>query len=154
MAQRANRPNVARLFSAIQDDIFNLSESLAKLKLIHGSSDEADGSGRMAATEVEYVLLVCRSIFDLLQEVIDKIWDTVSFTDPSLSKKKLKQSFSEMALHANEPRSAEAIAARFNVPLPLAECYANHAPVFLMIRKFRDDLVHRGHRVRTIFRGD
>lgn len=66
VAQYANRRSVMRAFDAIQDDIFNLSASLAKLSIIHSAADNVDGSARMAATEVEYILFVCRSLFDLL----------------------------------------------------------------------------------------
>jgi hypothetical protein len=39
----------------------------------------------MAATQVEYILTVCRSIFDLLQEIIKSIWETVHLFERSRS---------------------------------------------------------------------
>ena len=154
LAQVGNITPVKRSFSAIEDDIFNLSASLAKLKVLHSSTAYPSGVERFAATEVEYILFVCRSLFDLLQEVLQELWKIIALTDPSIKKKALKKSFADMTLHANEILSARAIAAKFNLPLPIAECYERHARMFLKIRQFRDDLIHRGHRIQTIFKGD
>lgn len=59
-----------------------------------------------------------------------------------------------MTLHGQELRTVEDIVGRHHIPVALAECYARHAPMFVKIRQFRDDLVHRGLKVQTIFRGD
>jgi hypothetical protein len=56
----------------------------------------------MAATEVEYILSVCRSVFDLLQELLAKLRSTITLVDPTKRKKALKKTFSDMTLHANE----------------------------------------------------
>ena len=154
LAQSANALSVMRRFSAIGDDIFNLSASLAKLPIFHSSVTASQGSSRLAATEVEYILFTCRSVFDLLQEVIKELWETILLRDMTVRKNALKKSFAEMTLHGSEMRTAEDIAEKYGLPMPLAECYAGHAPMFLKIRQFRDDLVHRGHRVQTIFHGE
>jgi hypothetical protein len=154
IAQSANTVSVMRQFSAIGDDIFNLSASLAKFPIFHSSSTAAHGSSRLAATEVEYILFTCRSVFDLLQEVIKGLWETILLIDTTVKKKELAKSFADMALHGNKPRTADEIAQKYGLPLPLAECYEGHAPMFVKIRQFRDDLVHRGHRVQTIFHGE
>lgn len=152
VGQIANISSVKRPFGAIQDDILNLSASLAKFPALH--STKSPGATRLAATEVEYVLFICRSLFDLLQEVIKDLWDSIKLRDTSVKKKQLKKSFADMALHADTLQTARQVADKFAIPMPLAECYARNAPMFLKIRKFRDDLVHRGHRVQTIFNGD
>jgi hypothetical protein len=51
-------------------------------------------------------------------------------------------------------KSADQIAEQFQLPIALAECYARHAPIFLKIRVFRSNLVHRGYQVHTIFQGE
>jgi hypothetical protein len=103
LGQRANRLALTRTFSAIKEDICNLGAALAKLSLIHGS-ENTSGSARMAATQVEYILLVSRSIFDLLQEVIKSVWETVRLFDGS-KLKSLKKSFAEMTLRGDEVRT-------------------------------------------------
>lgn len=157
IAQRANFSGLEAPFSGIRDDFFNLSASLAKLDLIFKASSESReqaGSSRLAATEVEYILLVCRSLFDLLQEILAKLWGTVILTDGNRRTKALKKTFSDMTLYANTLKSGDQITKQFDMPAFLAACYVRHAPLFLKIREFRDNLVHRGQEVQTIFRGE
>lgn len=154
LAQRVNFRGLAPYLTAIQDDVLNLSTALAKLDLIFRTGSSHDGSARMAATEVEYILLVCRSIFDLLQELLAKLWANVTLVDPTAKKKALKDTFSKMVLSDNKLLSAADIATRFALPPVLADCYARHAPLFEKIRQFRDNLVHGRTRVDTIFRGE
>jgi hypothetical protein len=151
IAQRANTKSLERLFAGVQDDLYNLSASLGKLRLIHDSAGRGDGAARMVATEIEYILLVCRSLFDLVQEMLGKIWDTVTLIEPGRKKMALKKTFSDMVLSNNQPRDADAIARRFELPQVLADCYARHAPIFARIRQFRDRLVHGGSTVQTIY---
>lgn len=152
MAHRANFIELKQPFSAIQDDILNLSAAFAKLQLIHAQEHlEKAGGHRMAATEVEYILMLCRGIFDFLQEITRKLWERIELSDQTIKKKQLKKSFADMALSGNEPRSPQDIMKQFAVPPFLAACYAHHAPVFVKIREFRDNLVHRGQHVQTIF---
>jgi hypothetical protein len=155
MANRANFIELKLPFAAIQDDILNLSAAFAKLKLIHDQKElEKAGAHRMAATEVEYILMLCRGMFDFLQEIITKLWQRIELTDPSLKKRQLTKSFADITLHGNEPRTAADIATKFALPDFLAECYVRQAPVFVKIRQFRDNLVHRGQNVQIIFRGE
>lgn len=150
IAQYANYTELMRPFSALQDDINNLSAAIAKLNLI-AENRNLSGVSRMAATEVEYILLVCRSIFDLMQELLAKLWTKIQLTDPKIQKRMIRSSFADIALHGGTLRTAEAISEKFFLPAPLADCYARHAPVFVKIRQYRDNLVHRGQQVQAIF---
>jgi hypothetical protein len=152
-AQHANFVEYKGRFSAIQDDILNLSASFAKLSLIHAGGDTTGGATRMVATEVEYILLVCRSMFDLFQELLAKLWETEVRADATRKKRALRDTFSGMALSDNKIRSADEIA-KYGLPPLLVECYARHAPIFLKIRQFRDNLVHGGHQIQAIFRDE
>ena len=158
IAQHANLWKAQPAFSAIQDDLFNLAASLHKLGMIH--KDGGHGSSRLAKSEVEYMMLLCRGVFDLLQEVLKAIWDTISLTgpdgevDPKAKKWQLKKAFSDMALRSDAVRPVTELMETFGLPRPLAECYGRHASVFLKIRRFRDDIVHRGYDVQTLFHGE
>lgn len=126
IAQRALLTGLTRSFSAFQDDLFNLAASLAKIDLIHASGSPA--RSRMACTEVEYILTVCRSMYDLLQEMLACLWENVRLTDLTVTKRSLKRSFAEMALKGETPRDAEELAQTYGLPLAVAACYARHAP--------------------------
>lgn len=155
MGQRGNFSAMQRPFSAIQDDIFNLSASIQKVGIILSLTGGMHaGRTRLVATELEYILLVCRSMFDLLQECLKTLWKTVQLLDAAQQKKELKKHFSDMVLSGDTLRTADEIASRFSLPTVLANCYTRHAPLFIKIREFRDNLVHRGVQVQTIFPGD
>ncbi|MBD1865202.1 MULTISPECIES: hypothetical protein [Trichocoleus] len=70
--------------AALTSDVFNIGASLKKLDLFR-ALEGIDGKSRLVTTELEYLLLLCRSMFDLLQEIISRIWDTVELSDPSAS---------------------------------------------------------------------
>jgi hypothetical protein len=56
MGQMLNYLPVGRLFFGLRDDVFNLSASLAKIRLLHRTRKEhKTGVSRMVATEVEYL---------------------------------------------------------------------------------------------------
>ena len=154
MAHKANFIELKQPFAAIQDDILNLSASFAKLKLIFDQEEleKSGGAHRLASTEVEYILLLCRGMFDFLQEIIAKLWERLKLSDSAVKKRQLKKSFADMALRGDEARTAEELMERFGLPDLLARCYERQAPIFVKIRQFRDNLVHRGQNIQTIFR--
>lgn len=151
IGQHANFVTVKRPFSAIVDDIHNIAASIYKLELLHATKHE--GASRLAATEIEYLLTVCRSIFDHLQEALAELWKTVSFTD-STRKFELPPTFTGMVLRKNQQQTAQEIALRYGLPLYIAGGYVRHAEMFLKIREFRDRFIHNGKPVDIIFKGE
>jgi hypothetical protein len=152
MAQHASFPQVTLALSGISDDIFNLSASLAKIEHLHATRDAiGHGCHRMATSEVEYVFLVCRSIFDLLQEIASKLWETITLTDASIEKKPLMKSFNAMTRYKGKPVTREILARRFGLPDSFADFYVKWQGFFELLRGFRDNVVHHGSQVQTIF---
>jgi hypothetical protein len=155
LAQRVNFPKMQRAFAGIRDDIFNLSGSLAKLALLEKSHDVVPhGLSRMATGEVEYFMVVLRSLFDLFQEVLMKLWDTVKLLDPNVRKQKLKPSFADMLTFKGEPADAVMIAQRFGLPMKVAAQYERARTIFDGLKKIRDNLVHNGSQLPHIFGGE
>ncbi|WP_372097717.1 hypothetical protein [Tistrella mobilis] len=147
--------DLQRPVAAIRDDILNLSTSLAKLAHLQGAKEQIPhGLSRMATTEVEYVVLVCRSLFDLFQEVLVKLWNRIKLLDPSIRKKPLKDSFARTILSGDQLLSSEEISTRFGMPMEIASCYGRAADMFLALRRFRDNIVHQGSQLQHIFDGD
>ena len=62
---------------------------------------------RMVATEIEYLHSVCRSIFDLWQEVVATVWDGIKLLDTETKKRQLKQSYAGMLFSSNKPRTTQ-----------------------------------------------
>lgn len=153
IAQQASFPSVKKAVTGLMDDIFNLSASMAKIKHLHASRGVLGGGvSRMAVTEVEYLIFVCRGIFDLLQEVISRLWEYVNFFDSTQQKKSLKdrQKFSQVVVFDGTEATFEQIKERTAMPDRLVAWYCRHARFFMSLRTFRDNLMHRGTSVQTI----
>ena len=155
IAQRASFPNLRKPILGLHDDIFNLSASLAKITHLHSSRDAiGTGLGRMMVTEVEYIFSVCRSIFDLLQEIAHYLWERIQLHNQDISKKPLKLTFSKMVLYNGKVTTEELLTKRFGLPSQLAAYYVRHSKFFLTLREFRDNVIHRGSQVQHIFSSD
>jgi hypothetical protein len=155
IAQRLSCYPLGKQLFALQVDVCNLAASLAKIRHLHRSRKEIEhGVSRMVATEIEYLHSVCRSIFDLWQEVLATVWDGIQLLDANTKKRQLKHSYGEMLLSSRRPRTAQELTDRFGIPLPFSECYARSTAFFTDLRKFRDWVVHRGGEPPPIFDGD
>src|SRR2546423_400434 len=66
-------PHIMHFVDGLYSDILNAGASISKLRLIFNHSDpKSHESFRMVASEIEYVFLTCRSMFDLLQQIMLK----------------------------------------------------------------------------------
>jgi hypothetical protein len=129
--------------NALSSDIFNIGTSLRKLDLFRSLGKDLDGRSRMITTELEYILVVCRSVFDLLQEIICRIWENIELTDPSIKKKKLTPYFSKMVLSGQDVISSQKIQEKYGLPQSIAIWYSECAPFFSALRDARDKIVHQ-----------
>ena len=155
MSQRANFPQITLALDGIRDDVFNLSASLAKIEHIQATHlTVGAGATRMVGSEIEYLFLVFRSIFDLLQEVARKLWETITLFDADIKKKPLTSSFNAMIRYEGKPVTREILARRFGLPDPMADYYVKWQNFFDSLKGFRDNLVHHGSRVQTVFLGE
>lgn len=159
MWQRASYPEICPLIQAICEDFHNMGTSVAKLRHFFDSRSRltAGDATRFVATELEYIVILTRTVFDLLQETISRLWkDNVRLNDLELEKfrrgHKLPDSFSRMTLRDKQAiRTAEEIERDFGLPSVLATEYANHAEFFCQLRNTRDAIVHGGNRIGLIF---
>jgi len=88
IAQRCSWPPVLKPFEGLRQDFFNSCASVRKFDLLFESSAALGTStSRLVVTELEYLFSLCRSIFDLLQEVIAVQWQAVHLLDQTIKKK-------------------------------------------------------------------
>lgn len=159
MWQRVSWPEVCPLITAISDDFHNMGTSLAKLKHFFRSQSDLPprSASRFAYTELEYLVMLTRTVFDLLQEIISIVWaNHVQLLDKDAESRrrsrKLPTTFSRLVLwDKHEPRSAAEIESEFGLPTPLAEEYARIASFFSQLRDLRDAVVHGGTGVGEIY---
>lgn len=150
--QRANFTVVKQHYSAILEHIQSIATSLYKLEALHAIKHP--GSSRLATTEIEYLLTVCRSIFDHLQEALAKLWETVQLNGAITKKQGLPKSFAKMVEAGNRRQTAADLSARYALPVDIASGYVRHAEMFLRIREFRNRFIHGGRPTDTIFKGE
>lgn len=152
IAQRACWPPVVPAFMGLRSDFFNITASLKKFDLLfEASKNHRTSMSRLVTTELEYLFSLCRSVFDLLQEVIAAQWETVKLIDESVNKKHLPKTFSKIVLDGERLRDAEEVSTKYFVPRELAEFYARSASFFQLLRTFRDRFIHGGTTIDVIF---
>ena len=149
MWQRASFPDVYPLISSITEDFHNMATSTAKLQHFFESRTKLKGLGsRFASTELEYLVIQARGVFDLLQESIAAIWNTKVKLSNEQAERRRRQNhipdkFSKVVLKAKKSlRTVEEIETTFGFPPPLAQEYVAHGPFFSGLREARDKIVH------------
>lgn len=151
-AQRACWPSVLPCLKGIRDDLFNVAASLKKFEVLYEASKQYKTStSRFVVTELEYLFSLCRSVFDLLQEMIALQWESVELLDKDLRKKSLPRTFSKVVLHGNALRTEEEISRKFDLPIELSQYYSKHGEFFSVLRTFRDRFVHGGNSINLIY---
>jgi hypothetical protein len=160
MWQRASWPEIVPIITAICDDFRNMGTAVAKLKHVFNTSHLLPrGAARaFASTELEYLVILARTIFDLFQEMMAKVWHgRIRLLDPNAEsirkQRKLPSRFSTLCLKEEKSavRTIEEIEHRFGLPRKMAEQYAAAAPFFLELRRMRDGIVHSGTNFNPIF---
>ena len=159
MWQRASWPEICPLIMSISDDFHNMGTSVAKLRYFHDSQKTLANrsASRFASTELEYLVMLTRGVFDLLQEMVSNLWsNSVQLLDEAAElrrrARKLPETFSKIVLRdKREIRSAKQIESEFGLPKPLAEEYERVAPFFSQLRDVRDSVVHSGADFGIVF---
>jgi len=159
MWQQASWPEVCPLIHAICDDFHNMGTSVAKLHHIFNTSAVLPNgmSSRFASTEIEYIVILARTIFDYLQEIISLVWNEhIALLDPDADKyrqrRKLPRTFSKIVLRdKRDLRSMQDIVTDFRLPGPLSDSYSRIGPFFSELRDIRDSIVHRGGGTDHVF---
>lgn len=154
--QRVSYPLVARHATAIADDVENLATALTKLAFFARHAVElGHGVGSFVRTEVEYILVVARSLLDHLHEVTTAIWNTVELVDPEQQRqkasRKLPKRMSKTCLTESGARSAAELSEAHAFSLPIATAYAGVGTYLQRVRRLRDGVVHRGRTPGPIF---
>jgi hypothetical protein len=157
MWKHASWDPVARWLFSIEENIFRVSASFAKIdhfnEFLAGRSErERVEYSRFVSTEVEYLFGRCRSLFDDLQQVVAQLWTDVRLLDPELQKRKKNLPDESFRKAVDRIRAAKQNdEAPYGLPKPLLDAYETVADFFFKLRAIRDELMHRGGRLETIF---
>ena len=105
----------------------------------------------MVAGDLEYLFVLCRSMYDLLQATMVGLWKRArlhGLPNPH----QLPRSFRKVVLNEDDSlRTSEQITKMFRLPDVFAEAYLEHAEFFGWLRSYRDQVAHQGRDFRLIF---
>ena len=158
MWQQASWREVIWRLEGIYEDFNLLAAIAAKLEHFHEVRETIDNTlmDSFVRSEIEQLIVVSRSIFDLLQEVIAQFWNQhVQLSDPQAEalrrQNNIPETFSKFILNGDVPKTAEEISKRFPMPPAVIAMYVKHAPFFVSLRNARNNLIHGGSGLNTIF---
>lgn len=145
-------PRAMHALYAIEGDIHHCAAILEKYEILSGLGKGVH-TGLLATSELEYLLLLLRSFYDMLHVLVRAITEKVVSpgTPDTRAINQLGDSFSRVALAGQSVRAAEDIESKFRLPQPLANWYAAEAPRLLILRDLRDKIAHRGRTVGGVF---
>lgn len=145
---------VLRPLDKLQNDIHRCAAILEKYHLIWTTRQStARSASLLVQSEVEYLMLLLRSLYDLLHEVVCAVAAKLVLLggDNRPIVKNLPGSFRAVAMNGDERRQADDIQSRWKLPRRLAEWYATEAQFFRLLRSLRDGIAHSGASPPTVF---
>jgi hypothetical protein len=150
--QHLSFPEVLPWLDRFEHRYYQLAVAMDKYDLVSGSPTERNRY-YMVLAELEYVILIVRSLYDLLQRLIGALARTVHVPG-DLERRliaNLPESFAKVVLEGEKERSADAIAARYQLPLPIATFFHREAASFRILRKIRNGIEHHGNAPSEIY---
>jgi hypothetical protein len=156
--QQASWPEILRLINALCDDCHLLATSSEKLRHFFNSREmiPQNAISSFVKSELEYLIILCRTMFDLLHEIIATLmYSRMKMLDPALELRrkqaKLPNSYAKMVLNGDTIKKSEELVEKYVISPKLAEEYIKHAPFFLSLRTARNRIVHGGTEMPHIF---
>lgn len=152
--KRASWPDVMHWYGALLEDVHQIATSVAKVDFFWSTRERVSALGvrRFVVSELEYLLMICRSLFDELQEIIRAIWRRVRLLDEEQqrTKRDLRGSFADMVIRDQTLMTADDIMRTRRVPRQLAAAYATSGPFLKLLKDLRDGIIHGGKDAPTV----
>jgi hypothetical protein len=154
LSQHLTFPSVVPHISPLTDDIAQFAVILETFAIIeeHSKNPESMAS-LLAASTLEHLIIVVRATFDLLQKLLKAATSIVRRIDDPTRKliQQLPESFAQVVLQGDAPRTADEITKKFSLPHQLGGLYANDAGFFRILRNLRVGIEHYGSKLPAIF---
>ena len=141
VTQRMSFPGTHGPLSRIVDDVQNFACVLEKYHIIAARrAAHHNDASYLLSTEVEYLVVVARSLYDLLQLFAKNSTSLVrNQEDPGMSLcPALPDSFADMCIRAEAPRTVVDLVSAYQLTPTMAQFYAEEAAYFLAVRSLRD----------------
>jgi hypothetical protein len=140
--------------SRLESDVHRMSAILEKYHLMWSTSRTGSRSAALLVqSELEYLLFLLRSFYDLMQALLRRLVRRFVLLDGSNTRavKDLPGSFRAVVLEEKAVRTSESLIQRWGMPAALADWYATEGPSFVLMRELRDGIAHRGQSPPTVF---
>jgi hypothetical protein len=147
VSQYLSFPDVNEVCNSFENDANHLAAVMEKYRIMsHLRSTPGIAASSLIGTELEYLLVLCRSMYDLVQELAKRLAGRLVRLDGSTAKaiRNLPPSFRKIVLDDRRLRDSSEIQHRFGLPSELADFYAGEAALFAQIRALRDSIAHGG----------
>src|SRR6185295_961832 len=141
----------------LENDVHRCAAILEKYQLIWENRHSSErAAGLLIESELEYLVMLLRSLYDLLQGVIRDLSQRFRRIDNPARRgiQRLPDSFADVVMKDSVILETPAIAQRLRMPEPLAAWYHGEAHFFAQIRNLRDAIAHHGHQASTVFEVD
>lgn len=132
-----------RCFTGFENDVQCLAASLAKFSLFFAAHRNGVPASRFVQTESEYIIIVCRGMFDLLQELVSLIFKNATHNGTRM-KQLPDDSFARIAINDKVRRTSAEIEQKYGLPTPIAQWYERHSEFFQILRDLRNKMAHGG----------
>lgn len=145
---------IINLLYGVESDFHNCSSILEKYLLISlQSKEQRDGAIQLFVAELEYLVIIIRSIYDLLQKISKLAAALVRNLDEPHNRivEELPDSFAKVVMHGSHRRSKGELIERYRLPPPLAEFYIAESEYFQWLRDLRVAIEHHGKSPGLIF---
>jgi len=122
ICQRLSWPEVMMRLEPIESDIHLFCDILEKFELISHRASNDSFAAYLAASELEFLIRVVRSTYDQLQKLAKALAATIVKPDGSGKQlmKGLPDSFADVSLKGEVPRSQQEIENKYDMPAPMA----------------------------------
>ena len=141
---------IAPIIQAISHHFHSMGGSLMKLNLFYEQKEMLSyiEAGKFACAELEYLIIKARTIFDLVQELVSKLWTRIEFIDKDMEMKRkrcknLPNTFSKLVIDREKSRTAQEITEKWGLPISITTQYEKYTDFFIGLRETRNIIIHR-----------
>lgn len=154
LIQHLSFRDIINLLYGLESDFHNCSSILEKYLLISlQSKEQRDGAIQLLVAELEYLVIIVRSIYDLLQKISKLAAALIRNLHEPHNRivKELPDSFAKVVMHGSRRRSKDEIIQQYQLPPPLAGFYVAESEHFQWLRDLRVAIEHHGKSPGLIF---
>jgi hypothetical protein len=136
--------------NSLTNDIQNLYISIEKIDIFQSIKTNRTDLSELVKTEVEYILIICKSLFDTLQKIISILWNK-HIKLLNRNKRNLPETFRKMVYKDKQKLTVDNIIEKYLIPDKLAEYYSGICEFYEALKILRDDIIHHGIDIEDIY---